>query len=139
MADEKKYTAQEAAFAVLAKAGELLAKSDLIKAEDSRKENEIGTKFVKAENQEKPSNPMKPKIEEKPIERDNQDFETKPGHAPENDHRQAPQQAPSANPKEQAEGNNPPAGTVPGRNGVDKLRWFHGHKEGKRSAVKKGM
>ena len=97
-----------------------------------------------------PSNPMKPKIEEKPIERDYQDFETKPGHAPENDHREAPQAAPQSNPKEQHEGNNPPAGAIPadktatgatpgtGKKGVHKLSFFMGHQHSKKG-MKKGI
>jgi hypothetical protein len=103
-----------------------------------------------AGNKKAPSNDLKPKIEEKPIERDYQDFETKPGHAPENDHREAPQAAPQSNPKEQHEGNNPPAGAIPadktatgatpgtGKKGVHKLSFFMGHCHSKKS-MKKGI
>lgn len=200
MADEKKYTAQEAAIAVLAKAQELLSKSELAKAdvlatkpgkvspgghvrsaarafahaknpnasspkieremgresmaaakqghkeklsalqsqpkpnlpksedmskfeaENPNKENEIGTKFGKAENQEKPSNSMAPKISEAP------DSSNPPNKVQD-------QKAPQSNPAEQKEGNNPPSGAVPG-NGVMKLFHFVGHIKGKK---KKGM
>jgi len=115
---------------------------DLAKMEKSEKEdeNEIGTKFVKSdtENKKAPSNDLKPKIEEKPIERDNQDFETKPGHAPENDHREAttlPQ--PAQNPAAQGQGSNPPAGTKPvNGKGIHKLSFFMGHRHHKNAAKK---
>jgi hypothetical protein len=107
-------------------------------------ENEIGTKFQKAEGQgsgikKQPSNEMENGVkEEQAPQRDAQDFETKPGHAPAPDHREAPQAAPGANPHEAAENNNPRAGTVPANKGVDKLRHFHSFMHGKRS-MKKGI
>jgi hypothetical protein len=163
MADEKKYSAQEAAIAVLAKAEQMLKNSSLMKAqklekvlggvgspstpvgrpdmgsgaiivrsEDAEKENEIGTKFQKAENKTAPSNSQKPRIEEKPTERDYKNFETQPGNAPENDHRQAEQTPPGKNPHEKAEGNNPDWGTDPGVKGHIKLAHFIGHRSAKK-------
>lgn len=106
-------------------------------------ENEIGTKIVKSdtENKKAPSNEMKPKIEEKPIERDYQDFETRPGHAPENDHREEPSHpVPDQNPAAHGQGSNPPAGATPGtgKKGVHKLSFFMGHQHSKKS-MKKGI
>lgn len=179
MADEKKYSAREAAIAVLAKAEEMLKSSKhkhigwdklhsklehegyskessdkiagSIKAKvqkaEGKDENEIGTKFVKAEGEGKkdesmagdkkaPSNSNKPRIEEKATERDYQDFEPKAGHAPENDHRQAQQAAPGNNPKEQSEGNNADWGTSPQVKGHIKLAHFMGHAGAKKQNQK---
>lgn len=211
MANEKKYSAQEAAMAVLAKAQELMAKSELFKAEKLRKDGpsiqggisaaaaqggvphtqtatpagvqsgisaafgkaesyceehakdisrkgdhkivqksecikcmgksehyelyEELAKMEKAENKDAPSDP--PKDPSKPIERDHDDFEAKPGESKAPDHREAPQTPPAANPKEQAEGNNPPAGAIPG-NGIHKLMYFTGHIHAKKK-LKKGI
>lgn len=223
MANEKVYTAKEAAFAVLAKAQELLVKSEFVKSEmapknmdhegrcevhadkdaksfaksencgmckgekgvhqkafdsgaghstarpqgknsmaiehskgqhkrvlsemsampkpnlpksESADENEIGTKFVKAENKEAPSTDKNAPKEEQAPQRDAKNFETQPGKAAQPaDARQAPQAAPSANPKEQAEGNNPPSGAVPGK-GLHKLAFFMGHTHHKRKSKK---
>lgn len=119
---------------------ESLEKYESLQKKEKAGENEIGTKFVKsdeAENKDKPSNPMKPQISEKPIERDYKDFETKPQDSKAPDHRQAAQTPPGANPKEQAEGNNPPAGAIPG-NGIHKLMYFTGHIHAKKK-MKKGI
>lgn len=135
MADEKKYTAQEAAIAVLKKAEEMLKASSLMKAE-KEDENEIGTKFVKAENKAAPSNSQKPRIEEKPTERDYNDFETKPGHEKTEDHREATQTPPDSNPKEESEGNNADWGTSPQVKGHIKLAHFMGHAGAKKQNQK---
>lgn len=94
----------------------------------------------KAENKDAPSNPMKPKIEEEQApQRDAANFEPQAGHSETPaDHRQAPQAAPEANPAEQKEGNNPPAGSVPGK-GVHKLSFFMGHRHHKKNGMKKGI
>lgn len=109
---------------------------DLAKMEkaEKRDENEIGTKFVKAENKDAPSNPMKPKIEEKPIERDNKNFEPQAQAASKPaDHREAPLAAPAAGTAEK--NGNPQAGSVPGK-GVHKLSFFMGHRHNKRAGNK---
>jgi hypothetical protein len=194
MAEEKKYTAKEAALAVLRKAEEILKKSEMMTKKenpDEKQDAALGEKveglcekhmmenksaekkeghkmvkqeaclmcksmqksefkelyadlgdlevLLKAENKAAPSNPMKPEIKQKPTERDFNDFETKPGNAPAPDHRQASQPAPGANPKEQIEGNNPQAGTVPQKKGVHKLMHFRGMMDGKRSASQKAV
>lgn len=120
----------------------IVQKSECVKCmskKENANENEVGTKFMKndTENKEQPSDPSKPRIEEKPTERDYKDFETKPGHAPENDHREATQTPPGSNPKEKAEGNNPPSGAIPG-NGIHKLMYFTGHIHAKKK-MKKGI
>ena len=88
-----------------------------------------------AGNKETPSSP--PEDHSKPTERDHDDFEAKPGESAAPDHREATQTPPAANPKEQAEGNNPPAGTIPG-NGIHKLMYFTGHIHAKKK-MKKGI
>jgi hypothetical protein len=88
-----------------------------------------------AGNKEQPSSPAADPS--KPIERDHSDFETKPGHSNAPDHREAPQASPQANPKEQHEGNNPEAGSIPG-NGIHKLMYFCGHSKAKKN-MKKGI
>lgn len=203
MANEKKYSEREAAFAVLAKAQEILSKSELIKSEKLRKDgapaptntsaasqitagfngatgtsgiqqglSNLGSalgfgkaesycdahakeikgndshkivaksecvkcmgKAEETENKEKPSNPMKPQIPEKEASKENQDFEAKPKDAKIVDHGSNTQPAPGANPKEQAEGNNPPSGAIPG-NGIHKLMYFTGHIHAKRKHKK---
>lgn len=123
-----------------------------IKKDEKADENEIGTKFAKAENKEAPSNPMKPKVkEEQAPQRDAKNFETEPGKSDKPaDARQAEQAAPQANPVEQKEGNNPPAGAAPadktatgatpgtGKKGVHKLSFFMGHAHHKKN-MKKGI
>lgn len=119
MADEKKYSAREAALAVLKKAEEMLAKSAVLKkAEGKAPAGEI---HPKEQVQGEPVNPGK-RVEE--------------------------QAAPDKNPKEQAEGNNMPAGTTPTQVGQDgknkpgfdemrsdlKLAKFIGHMESKRKS-----
>lgn len=111
-----------------------LAKMEKYEAENPKRENEIGTKFKKAENKDAPSNPMKPKIEEKPIERDNKNFETQPGKSnTPPDAREAPLPAPQAGTAEK--NGNPQAGSVPGK-GVHKLSFFMGHRHNKRNGQK---
>lgn len=116
MADEKKYSAREAAFAVLKKTQEMLSKSAVLK-----KAEPAGEIHPKEKVQGEPVNPGE-RIES--------------------------QQAPDKNPKEQAEGNNMPAGTTPTQVGQDgknkpgfdemrsdlKLAKFIGHMESKRKS-----
>lgn len=120
MADEKKYSAREAAMAVLKKAEEMLSKSEVLK---------MSSRLEKAE----PAGEIHPK-EQVQGEPEN------PGARIES------QAAPDKNPKEQAEGNNMPAGTTPTQVGQDgknkpgfdemrsdlKLAKFIGHMESKR-------
>lgn len=114
-----------------------MPKPNLPKSENPD-ENEIGTKFVKAENKEAPSTDKNAPKEEQAPQRDAKNFETQPGKSDKPaDARQAPQAAPAANPKEQAEGNNPPSGAVPGK-GLHKLAFFMGHTHHKRK-MKKGI
>lgn len=116
MADEKKYSAREAAMAVLKKTQEMLSKSAVLK-----KAEPAGEIHPKEKVQGEPANPGE-RIESQP--------------------------APDKNPKEQAEGNNMPAGTTPTQVGQDgknkpgfdemrsdlKLAKFIGHMESKRKS-----
>lgn len=126
MSDEKKYTAKEAAIAVLKKAEEVLKKSEVLKkaqvAKSEEPKGEIHPKEPQAGESEKPGN----RIQE--------------------------QAAPDKNPKEQAEGNNMPAGTTPTQVGQDgknkpgfdemrghiKLAKFIGHMQAKRKKLMPG-
>jgi len=85
----------------------------------------------------KPSDSLHPRVEEKGTERDYNDFETKAGKADAPDHREEPQTPPADNSKENAEGNNPSAGSVPGK-GIHKLMYFTGHTHAKKK-LKKGI
>jgi len=104
MGQEKKYNAAEAAIAVLKKVEEILKKSEILK------------KYA-TENPKEPSRPStklgaKAKIEN----RDYEDYEVKEvkrGQVNEKGKRQEEQISPSKNPKEEAEGNNPPDGAEP--------------------------
>jgi hypothetical protein len=122
----------------------LVQKSECAKCSSGMQKSEFSDlysdleKMEKAENKTAPSDPMKPKSEEKPVERDNKNFETQPeGSNTPPDARQAPQTPPQANPAENKEGNNPPAGAVPGK-GVHKLSFFMGHQHHKKT-MKKGI
>lgn len=109
MSDEKKYTAKEAAIAVLKKAEELLKKSDLAKASVAPASVQKSEEIPQKASQEADVTPPD-KIREQP--------------APEN------------NPAEQKEGNNPEWGTAPGIKGHIKLAKFCGHMQSKRKASK---
>lgn len=100
MADEKKYSAQEAAFAVLKKTEEMLKNSALMKSGNAHAEG-------------------KPDAH---VPKDNSEF--KPATPPDGTQTQA---SPEANPKEQAEGNNADWGTSPQVKGHIKLAHFMGH------------
>jgi hypothetical protein len=89
MSDEKKYSAKDAAIAVLKKAGEVLAKSEAMKLAKAEPKGEIHPKEPQAGESEQPGERVKP------------------------------QAAPEDNPKEQAEGNNELAGTTPNQVGQD--------------------
>ena len=126
MSEDKKYSAKEAAIAVLQKAEELLKKSEVLKK----------GKLAKADG-------VEPKGEIHPKEPQAGESE-KPG---ERVHAQA---APDKNPKEQAEGNNELAGTTPTQVGQDgknkpgfdeinghlKLAKFIGYMQAKRKMAK---
>jgi len=123
MADEKKYTAREAAYAVLKKTQEMLLAKAESKNPDKKADAELGEKVEhlvenhmvenKAAEKQEGHKIMK-SDEAKPAEASDKAFEPKPGHAKEGDPRLAEQKAPEANPKENAEGNNPMWGTAPG-------------------------
>jgi hypothetical protein len=99
MADDSKLvSARTAAQMVLAKAQEILAKSETLHKYET-------------ENKAAPSKPKADKAQA--LERDYNDFETKKQDSKEKDHRQAKQVSPSGNPKEEAEGNNKPDGMEP--------------------------
>lgn len=144
MSEEKKYSAREAAIAVLQKAEEVIKKSQALKkAAESKhdrcvehvKENspEVknphaacvaqGVKPAAWGKSEQPAGEIKPKehVEGEPVN---------PGD------RVKEQVAPESNPKEQAEGNNPEWGTDPGKKGHFKLAKFIGHMEAKRKMSK---
>jgi hypothetical protein len=112
MADEKKYSARDAAVAVLAKAHEILKKSEMAKAE---KVNEIDTPF------------------EKNIPGEIQPKEQVQGEPAKPGARVEEQKAPEANPAENKEaaqgGGNPEWGAEPGHY---KLAKFCGHMTAKR-------
>jgi len=91
MSDEKKYSAKEAAIAVLKKAEEVLKKHEALKKAAAPFSNDEGS-APKEKTQGEPVNPGK-RVEE--------------------------QAAPEKNPKEQAEGNNELAGTTPTQVGQD--------------------
>lgn len=130
MAD-KLYGPREAALAVLEKAKELLANSELSKSEKLKKDgNTLGSvigypgaaqtapvnkkelKKYETENKKEPSDP--PKDKSKGLERDYEDYEVKSGKSKSSDSkRQEKQKSPSKNPKEEAEGNNKPYGSEP--------------------------
>ena len=132
MAHEKRYTAKEAALAVLKKTQELLAKSELAKAEPAWKKPEAEGD-QNAENQhangKAPAGEIHPKEQ---VQGASDDVRT--------------QKSPEANPAEQKEGNNELAGTTPTQVGQDgknlpggdeigghlKLAKFIGHMESKR-------
>jgi hypothetical protein len=88
MSQEKKYTAQEVALAVLKKASEMLTKSEVLKKYATENSKKIGYKLSEEGKAEKPQ------------ERDWDAFEVKPGKAKVSDSRLAPQKAPQDNPKE---------------------------------------
>jgi len=118
MAEDKKYSARDAAVAVLAKAHEILKKSETAKMAKSEKsnENEIGTPFEKSA----PPGEIHPKEQV-------QGEPAKPGA------RIEAQKAPEANPAENKEaaqgGGNPEWGAEPGHY---KLAKFCGHMTAKR-------
>lgn len=133
MEHEKKYTAKQAALAVLQKTQELLTKSELLKAEQSPAKKPQVDADQNAENQhaqgKAPSGEIHPKEH---VEGASDDVRS--------------QQAPEKNPHEQKEGNNELAGTTPTQVGQDgknmpggdeigghlKLAKFIGHMEAKR-------
>lgn len=113
MSDEKKYTAKEAAMAVLKKAEEVLKKHEVLKKNAS---------LAKADD-------VQPKGEIHPKEPQAGESEA-PGE------RVHEQVAPDMNPKEQAEGNNKEWGTAPETYGTLKLAKFIGHMHAKRKQKK---
>lgn len=119
MEHEKKYTAKEAALAVLKKTQELLTKSELLKAEQLPAKKPEVDADQNAENQhaqgKAPSGEIHPKEH---VEGASDDVRS--------------QQAPEANPDEQKEGNNPEWGSDPATHGHIKLAKFIGHMEAKR-------
>lgn len=120
MSDEKKYSAKEAAIAVLKKAEEMLKNSTLMKAEL----NAI-PKTSASTNQPETSDKA---------------FEVKPESAKSsNDPRLGQTPAPGDNPKEQAEGNNEEWGTAPATYGTLKLAHFIGHMSSKRKNKKAAL
>lgn len=135
MAFEKRYTAKQAAEAVLAKTRELLHKHETMeKAENPKKENAKPSEH-ESKDASQPATGKAPKGEMKPAEKE---------AAPQDG--TATQPAPGNNPKEQAEGNNELAGTTPTQVGQDgknvpggdeikghlKLAKFIGYMEAKR-------
>lgn len=139
MADERKYSAREAAIAILDKAKEVLQKSEgmtkcgtfskvhaKVKREGYSEESADkiaghAKAMEKAENKAAPSKPPAAK-------------EQVAGEADAPGARIESQVAPGANPKEQAEGNNEAWGTDPGVKGHVKLAKFLGRMEHKRTA-----
>jgi len=132
MAHEKRYTAKEAAFAVLKKTQELLTKCELAKAEMPWKKPEKEAD-QNAENQHSNGKANAGEIHPKEhVEGVSDDVRN--------------QKSPQANPAEQKEGNNELAGTTPTQVGQDgknvagfdemkghiKLAKFIGHMESKR-------
>lgn len=116
MSEEKKYSAKEAAIAVLKKAEEVLKKSQAMK------------KAAAFSNSEGPA----PKGEIQP-KRETQGEPVNPGA------RAKEQLEPDMNPKEQAEGNNKEWGTAPETYGTLKLAKFIGHMHSKRKSAKPEM
>lgn len=133
MADERKYSAREAAIAVLDKAKDVLHKHEEMvkcgtfskvhaKAKREGYSEESADKIAghaKAMEKSEPVGELHPK-------------EAVQGEAEHPGARIEHQAAPENNPKEQAEGNNQPWGTDPGVKGYVKLAKFIGHKESKR-------
>ncbi len=150
MAEEKKYTAREAAVAVLAKAQELLNKSELAKSEGSKSKHDSCVEHVK-ENSPEVKNPhavcvaegiepAKWEKSEKIAEPKAENAESvKSGSSQEADARLQEQKAPADNPKEQVEGNNKEWGTAPETYGFLKLAHFMGHVAQKRKKKLGGM
>lgn len=115
MSEEKKYSAKEAAIAVLKKAEEVLKKSEALKKAAAFSNSDgpapKGEIHPKEETQGEPANPGE-RVEE--------------------------QTAPDMNPKEQAEGNNKEWGTAPETYGTLKLAKFIGHIHSKRKRAAPG-
>jgi hypothetical protein len=104
MEQDKKYSAAEAAIAVLKKAEEVLKKSEVLK------------KYATENSKEPGYTPSELGAKEKPEGRDYEDYEVKKGKkgkVSEKGKRQEEQKSPSKNPKEEAEGNNSPDGAEP--------------------------
>jgi hypothetical protein len=103
MADDKKLiSARQAAQAVLAKAQEVLAKSETLKKYETENYKKPGVKYGKIETAQKPT------------ERDYNEYNVKPGSSKDSSGpRIVKQVSPSGNPKEEAEGNNKPDGMEP--------------------------
>lgn len=139
MAFEKRYTAKQAAEAVLKVAQGVLAKSELLKAENSGKENAKPSEHDSKDADQKAQGKA-PTGEMKPAQKE----------AAPSDEIQS-QKAPEANPAEAKEGNNELAGTTPTQVGQDgknvpggdeikghlKLAKFIGYMEARRKARSK--
>jgi hypothetical protein len=111
MSDQKKtLSARQAAQLVLAKAHQLLAKSEPLKKYETENDPKSGIKYGKIEK------------DQTPTERDYKEYEVKPGnHKDSSGPRVAKQVSPSKNPKEEAEGNNKPDGMEPEYQFKDKV------------------
>lgn len=110
MSNDKKFSAHEAAQAVLAKTHELLAKSETLRKYETANSPKAGIKYGKLE------------TVQKPLERDYTDYEVKSGKSKTSDQkREMKQVSPSDNPKEEAEGNNNVDGMEPRYEFKDKV------------------
>jgi hypothetical protein len=112
MSDSNKLVSPRlAAIAVLAKAQELLAKSETLKKYQTENSPKPGVKYGSIE------------TAQKPIERDYKEYEVKSGKSKDSSGpRVAKQISPSGNPKEEAEGNNQPDGMEPPYEFKDKVK-----------------
>jgi len=108
--NDKKFSAREAAQAVLAKAYQVLAKSETLKKYETANSPKAGVKYGKIE------------TAQKPMERDYSEYEVKPGSSLDSAGPRLKRQiSPSMNPKEEAEGNNKPDGMEPRYEFKDKV------------------
>lgn len=112
MSESKKtFTAREAAQAVLAKAKEILAKSEIMHKYETENRKAPGVKYGPIE------------TNQKALERDYSEYEVKPGSFKDSTgKREEKQISPSKNPKEEAEGNNKPDGMEPRYEFKDKVK-----------------
>lgn len=135
MSENKKYSAKEAATAVLKKAEELLKKAEVLKKVAGKEsKHDRCVEHVK-ENSPEVKNPHAVCVAQgvKPASwsKSEQDV-TPPDEVQE-------QIAPESNPKEQAEGNNAPWGSSPGTKGHLKLAKFIGYAQAKRKKPSEGI
>ena len=151
MSDEKKYTAQEAARAVLQKAEEILKKHEHIGW--NKLHSKLEHEGYSSKSADKIAGSIKAKVEKSEDAEPKGEIHPKEPQVGESEkpgNRIHGQLAPDKNPKEEAEGNNMPAGTTPTQVGQDgknlpgfdemrghiKLAKFIGHMQAKRKMSK---